>query len=98
MQGLQECEAISQTLSIFDVTWLPRMTKLVIKRITNVEDVVNNNVFRNKLADDTMDDGLSRMLRDVESGFLSEKQLQKLEKNKEGSKKYRCMWAARWAN
>lgn len=41
----------------------------------NVEDVVNNNVFRNMLDDNTMDDDLSKMLCDTESGFLSPKQL-----------------------
>ena len=37
---------------------------------TNVEDVVNNNVFRNMLDDNSMDDDLSKMLCDTESGFF----------------------------
>jgi hypothetical protein len=41
----------------------------------NVEDVVNNNVFRNMLDDNTMYDDLSKMLCDTESGFLCPKQL-----------------------
>ena len=40
-----------------------------------------NNVFRNTQADDTKDnDGISRLLHNVESGCLSETRLRKLEK------------------
>ena len=40
-----------------------------------------NNVFRNTLADDTEDnDGISQLLRNIETGCLSEIQLRKLEK------------------
>ena len=40
-----------------------------------------NNVFRNTLADDTEDnDGISQLLRNIETGCLSERQLRKLEK------------------
>ena len=39
-----------------------------------------NNVFRNTLADDTEDNnGISQLLRNVEIGCLSERQLRKLE-------------------
>ena len=48
----------------------------------NTEPMVTvNNVFRNMLADDTEDnDGISQLLRNVETGCLSERQLRKLEK------------------
>ena len=48
----------------------------------NVEPMATvNNVFRNTLADDTEDnDGISQLLRNVETGCLSERQLRKLEK------------------
>ena len=40
-----------------------------------------NNVFRNTLVDDTEDnDGISQLLRNVETECLSERQLRKLEK------------------
>ena len=40
-----------------------------------------NNVFRNTLADDIENnDGISQLLRNVETGCLSERQLRKLEK------------------
>jgi hypothetical protein len=40
-----------------------------------------NDVFRNTLADDTEDnDGISQLLRNVETRCLSERQLRKLEK------------------
>ena len=40
-----------------------------------------NNVFRNTLANDTEDnDGISQLLRNVETGCLSKRQLRKLEK------------------
>ena len=46
-----------------------------------------NNVFRNTLADDTEDnDGISQVLRNVETGCLSEKQLRKLEKMRQDGK------------
>jgi hypothetical protein len=46
-----------------------------------------NDVFRNTLADDTEeDDGISLMLRNAETGFLSEKHLKKLEKMREDGK------------
>ena len=39
------------------------------------------NVFRNTLADDTEDnDSISELLRNIETGYLSERQLRKLEK------------------
>jgi hypothetical protein len=44
-------------------------------------------VFRNTLADDTEhDDGISQMLRNVESGCLSERQLRNLEKMRQDGK------------
>ena len=48
----------------------------------NVEPMATvNNVFRNTLADDTEDnDGISQLLRNVETGCLSERQPRKLEK------------------
>ena len=39
-----------------------------------------NDFFSNTLADDTVDDGLSKMLRDAEPGFLSPGHLRKLKK------------------
>ena len=40
-----------------------------------------NNVFRTMLADDTEDnDGISQLLRNVETGCLSERHLRKLQK------------------
>ena len=47
-----------------------------------------NNVFRNTLADDTEDnnDGISQLLRNVEAGCLSERQLRKLEKMRQDGK------------
>ena len=40
-----------------------------------------NDMFRNTLADNTVDnDGISMLLRNVETGCLSERQLRKLEK------------------
>ena len=40
-----------------------------------------NNVFRNMLANDTEDnDGISQLLRNIETRCLSERQLRKLEK------------------
>ena len=40
-----------------------------------------NNLFRNTLDDDTEDnDGISQLLRNVETGCLNERQLRKLEK------------------
>src|SRR5579883_1994389 len=45
-----------------------------------------NDVFRNTLADDTMEDGLSQMLRDAEPGFLSPRHLEKLEKMRKDAK------------
>jgi len=46
-----------------------------------------NNVFRNTLADDTEDnDGISQLLRNVETGCLSERQLRKLEKMRQDGK------------
>jgi hypothetical protein len=46
-----------------------------------------NNVFRNTLADDTKDnDSISRLLRNVETRFLSERQLRKLEKMRQDGK------------
>src|SRR5579883_235279 len=45
-----------------------------------------NDVFRNTLADDTVEDGLSQMLRDAEPGFLSPRHLEKLEKMRKDAK------------
>ena len=46
-----------------------------------------NNVFRNMLADDTEDnDGISQLLRNAETGCLSERQLRKLEKMRQDGK------------
>ena len=46
-----------------------------------------NNVFRNTLADDTKDnDGISQLLRNIETRCLSERQLRKLEKMRQDSK------------
>ena len=46
-----------------------------------------NNVFRNTLADDTEDnDGISQLLRNVETRCLSERQLRKLEKMRQDGK------------
>ena len=46
-----------------------------------------NNVFRNTLADDTENnDGISQLLRNVETGCLSERQLRKLEKMRQDGK------------
>ena len=46
-----------------------------------------NNVFRNTLADNTEDnDGISQLLRNVETGCLSERQLRKLEKIRQDGK------------
>jgi hypothetical protein len=50
--------------------------------VTNEEPMaIVNDVFMNTLADDTEhDDGISQLIRNVESGFLSDRQLRKLEK------------------
>ena len=46
-----------------------------------------NDVFRNTLADDTEDnDGISRLLRNIETRCLSERQLRKLEKMRQDGK------------
>ena len=46
-----------------------------------------NNMFRNTLADDTEDnDSISQLLRNVETGCLSERQLRKLEKIRQDGK------------
>ena len=46
-----------------------------------------NNVFRNTLADDTEDnDSISQLLRNVETGCLSERQLRELEKMRQDGK------------
>ena len=46
-----------------------------------------NNVFRNTLANDTEDnDGISQLLRNVETECLSERQLRKLEKMRQDGK------------
>jgi hypothetical protein len=46
-----------------------------------------NNVFRNTLADDTEDNnGISQLVRNVETGCLSETQLRKLEKMRQDGK------------
>ena len=46
-----------------------------------------NNVFRNTLADDIEDnDGISQLLRNVETECLSERQLRKLEKMRQDGK------------
>ena len=46
-----------------------------------------NNVFRNTLVDDTEDnDGISQLLRNVETGCLSEGQLRKLAKMRQDGK------------
>ena len=50
-----------------------------------------NNVFRNTLADDTEDnDGISQLLRNIETGCLSERQLRKLEKMRQDGKTPCC--------
>jgi hypothetical protein len=52
--------------------------------VTNEEPMTTvNDVFMNTLADDTEhDDAISsQLVRNVESGFLSDRQLKKLEKN-----------------
>jgi len=50
--------------------------------VTNEEPMATiNDVFMNTLADDTENnDGISQLVRNVESGFLSGRQLRKLEK------------------
>ena len=49
--------------------------------------MVYNNVFTNTLADDTKDnDGISQLLRNVETRCLSERQLRKLEKMRQDGK------------
>ena len=54
--------------------------------------VTVNNVFRNTLADDTVDnDGISQLLRNVETGCLSERQLRKLEKIRQDGKTHHCI-------
>ena len=46
-----------------------------------------NNVFSNTLADDTEgNDGISQLLRNIETGCLSERQLRKLEKMRQDGK------------
>jgi hypothetical protein len=46
-----------------------------------------NDVFMNTLADDTeYDDEISQLVRNVESGFLSDRQLRKLEKMRQDGK------------
>ena len=46
-----------------------------------------NNVFKNTLADNTEDNnGISQLLRNVETGCLSERQLRKLEKMRQDGK------------
>ena len=54
----------------------------------NVEPMaIVNNVFKNMLADDTEDnDDISQLLRNVETGCLSERQLRKLEKMRQDGK------------
>ena len=51
-----------------------------------------NNVFRNTLADDTEDnnDGISQLLRNIETECLSERQLRKLEKMRQDGKTPLC--------
>jgi hypothetical protein len=49
--------------------------------------VTVNDVFMNMLADDTEDDNdISQLVRNVESGFPSDRQLRKLEKIKQDGK------------
>jgi hypothetical protein len=50
--------------------------------VTNEEPMATvNDVFMNTLADDTEhDDAISQLVCNVESGFLSDRQLRKLEK------------------
>ena len=53
----------------------------------NTKPMAIVNVFRNTLADDTEDnDGISQLLRNVETGCLSERQLRKLEKMRQDGK------------
>lgn len=59
----------------------------VPKRIgVSEEEVANNDVFKNSLADDTMDDGFSKMPCDVEPLFLRPRQMKKLEKMRNDDK------------
>ena len=56
--------------------------------ITNEESMGTvNDVFMNTLADDSEDnDGICQLLRNVETGCLSERQLRKLEKMRQDGK------------
>jgi hypothetical protein len=56
--------------------------------VTNEEPMATvNDVFMNMLADDTEnDDGISQLVRNVKSGFLSDRQLRKLEKMRQEAK------------
>ena len=56
--------------------------------VTNEEPIATlNDVFMNTLADDIEhDDGISQLVRNVESGFLSDRQLRKQEKMKQDGK------------
>ena len=50
-----------------------------------------NNVFRSLLADDTEDNSsISQLLHNVETGYLSERQLRKLEKMRQDGKTPCC--------
>jgi hypothetical protein len=56
--------------------------------VTNEETMATvNDVFMNTLADDTEhDDGISQLVHNVESGFLNDRQLRKLEKMRQDGK------------
>ena len=56
--------------------------------VTNEEPMATiNDVFMNTLADDTEHDGgISQLVRNVESGFLSDRELKKLEKMRQDGK------------
>ena len=59
----------------------------MVNEKTNVNMIeVVKDVFRNTLADDTVKDGLSKMLGDVEPGFLSPRNLEELEKMRKDAK------------
>jgi hypothetical protein len=56
--------------------------------VTNEEPMATiNDVFMNTLVDDTeYNDGIFQLVRNVESGFLSDRQLRKLEKMRQDDK------------
>ena len=67
--------AIHEAVTNDDDVAMPNITGVNKQPLATVNDV-----FRNTLADDTKhEDGISQLPHDVESGFLSDKQLRKLE-------------------